>query len=108
MVLVIAGGIAARGVVIIKSAVCTERARKVTDIVFDKTGTITEAELDVSFEQYFRVPKEKAISIPKELAAGYKHPVSIAELVWKQPLMAPELSPQENSILVIIDISFSG
>lgn len=47
MVLVIAGGIAARGGIIIKTANTTEGARKTTDIVFDKTGTITEAELVV-------------------------------------------------------------
>ncbi|KEZ45441.1 hypothetical protein SAPIO_CDS1745 [Scedosporium apiospermum] len=42
MVLVVAGGIAARGGVVIKSAECTATARKVTDIVFDKTGTLTD------------------------------------------------------------------
>ncbi|KAG5974262.1 hypothetical protein E4U55_008263 [Claviceps digitariae] len=77
MVLVIAGGIAARNGVIIKSAECTERARKVTDIVFDKTGTITEEHLDV-VEQIYLINEHEASSISKALVAGNKHPVSLA------------------------------
>lgn len=77
MVLVIAGGIAARNGVIIKSAECTERARKITDIVFDKTGTITEEILDVTKQEYL-IKKDEAISISKALVAGNKHPVSLA------------------------------
>ncbi|KAG5949894.1 hypothetical protein E4U53_005666 [Claviceps sorghi] len=77
MVLVIAGGIAARNGVIIKAAECTERARKVTDIVFDKTGTITEEHLDV-MEQICLIDKQEAYSISKALVAGNKHPVSLA------------------------------
>lgn len=77
MVLVIAGGIAARNGVIIKSADCTERARKVTDVVFDKTGTITEETLDV-MEQKFLMDEKTAMSISRALVAGNKHPVSLA------------------------------
>ncbi|GAB0138441.1 hypothetical protein EsDP_00006676 [Epichloe bromicola] len=77
MVLVIAGGIAARNGVIIKSAECTERARKITDVVFDKTGTITEEILDV-IEQEYLIKKDEAISISKALVSGNKHPVSLA------------------------------
>ncbi|KHO00451.1 cation transport ATPase [Metarhizium album ARSEF 1941] len=77
MVLVIAGGIAARNGVIIKSAESTERARKVTDVVFDKTGTITEENLDVK-EQVLLINDAAAISISKALVAGNKHPVSLA------------------------------
>lgn len=77
MVLVVAGGIAARGGVIIKSAECTERARKVTDVVFDKTGTITEDSLDV-MEEEFLIDQEEAIALSKALVAGNKHPVSLA------------------------------
>ncbi|KAG8406454.1 hypothetical protein J3458_021286 [Metarhizium acridum] len=77
MVLVIAGGIAARSGVIIKSAECTERARKVTDVVFDKTGTITEENLDVK-KQVLLINEARAVSITKALVAGNKHPVSLA------------------------------
>lgn len=78
MVLVVAGGIAARNGVIIKSADCTERSRKVTDIVFDKTGTITEGELDVIDQEYFLPDENEAQAITKALVAGNKHPVSLA------------------------------
>ncbi|KAK2597353.1 hypothetical protein QQS21_006050 [Conoideocrella luteorostrata] len=77
MVLVIAGGIAARSGVIVKSAECTEKARKVTDVVFDKTGTITEESLDV-MEQEYLIDEDEAVAISKALVAGNKHPVSLA------------------------------
>ncbi|KAK4071344.1 hypothetical protein Purlil1_13432 [Purpureocillium lilacinum] len=78
MVLVVAGGIAARNGVIIKSAECTERSRKVTDVVFDKTGTITESDLDIVEEKFFDIDHAEAIAISKALVAGNKHPVSLA------------------------------
>ncbi|TWU74220.1 hypothetical protein ED733_003305 [Metarhizium rileyi] len=77
MVLVIAGGIAARSGVIIKSARSIERARKVTDVVFDKTGTITEENLDVR-EQVLFTNEAEAMSISKALVADNRHPVSLA------------------------------
>ncbi|KAM3530786.1 hypothetical protein NHJ13051_001226 [Beauveria bassiana] len=77
MVLVVAGGVAARYGVIIKSAECTERARKVTDVVFDKTGTITETDLDVMAADFFDGDEELAISITKPLVSGNNHPVSL-------------------------------
>jgi Cu2+-exporting ATPase len=78
MVLVIAGGIAARAGVIIKSADSTERARKVTDVLLDKTGTLTEPHMDVLC---FEIPPSKpaeALAITIALATGNKHPVSAA------------------------------
>ncbi|RXG49886.1 hypothetical protein VDGE_00575 [Verticillium dahliae] len=79
MVLVIAGGIAARGGIIIKSADCTESARKCTDVIFDKTGTITEGDLDVVAEEIFGgANEEEALALAKALVAGGKHPVSAA------------------------------
>ncbi|PFH61476.1 hypothetical protein XA68_17307 [Ophiocordyceps unilateralis] len=79
MVLVVAGGIAARNGVIIKSAGCTERSRKVTDVVLDKTGTITEAALDVTSEQFFAsASRDEAMAVSKALVADSRHPVSLA------------------------------
>ncbi|KAM0280926.1 hypothetical protein ACHAQH_003815 [Verticillium albo-atrum] len=78
MVLVIAGGIAARGGIIIKSADCTESARKCTDVIFDKTGTLTEGDLDVVAEEILDANEGEAIAIAKTLVAGGKHPVSAA------------------------------
>ncbi|GAO13606.1 hypothetical protein UVI_02015240 [Ustilaginoidea virens] len=77
MVLVIAGGIAARNGVIIKSTECTERARNVTDVVFDKTGTITEESLAVE-EQRYLIREDEAVAISRALVNGNKHPVSLA------------------------------
>lgn len=78
MVLVVAGGIAARGGVIIKSAETTERARKTTDVVFDKTGTITEGELAVIEQVMLQGDEDESIAFAKALVAGGKHPVSAA------------------------------
>ncbi|OAQ98359.1 hypothetical protein LLEC1_01174 [Akanthomyces lecanii] len=77
MVLVVAGGVAAKSGVIIKSAECTERARKVTDIVFDKTGTITESDLDVVATEFFGGDEELASALTKPLVSGNNHPVSL-------------------------------
>ncbi|KAM5353710.1 hypothetical protein ACJ41O_000360 [Fusarium nematophilum] len=78
MVLVVAGGISARGGVIIKSADTTEGARKTTDVVFDKTGTITEGELAVAEQVFLRGDRDESIALAKALVAGGKHPVSAA------------------------------
>ena len=78
MVLVVAGGIAARGGVVIKSAECTATARKVTDIVFDKTGTLTESKLEVVTEEFFASNPREAATIAKALVTGNNHPVSLA------------------------------
>ncbi|KAM0289539.1 hypothetical protein ACHAO9_005815 [Fusarium lateritium] len=78
MVLVVAGGIAARGGVIIKTANTTEGARKTTDVVFDKTGTITEAELAVTEQVNLYGDMQENLALAKALVAGGKHPVSAA------------------------------
>ncbi|CEI63471.1 P-type cation-transporting ATPase [Fusarium venenatum] len=78
MVLVVAGGIAARGGVIIKSADITEGARKTTDVVFDKTGTITEAELVVNERVNLSGNLSDNLALAKALVSGGKHPVSAA------------------------------
>lgn len=78
MVLVIAGGIAARNGVVIKSGECTERVRKVTDVVFDKTGTITETDLQIVQEVFLSADQEETVGICKGLVADNKHPVATA------------------------------
>lgn len=78
MVVIVAGGIAARHGVIIKASNCTERARLVTDVVFDKTVTITESSLQVDEEIFLQKDHEEAIGICKALVAGNKHPVAVA------------------------------
>ncbi|KAF4961779.1 hypothetical protein FSARC_10075 [Fusarium sarcochroum] len=78
MVLVVAGGIAARGGVVIKNAHTTEGARKITDVVFDKTGTITEGELAVTEQVNLDGDFQENLALAKAVVAGGKHPVSAA------------------------------
>ncbi|KAI9884959.1 MAG: hypothetical protein M1823_003235 [Watsoniomyces obsoletus] len=78
MVLVIVGGVAARAGVIIKSAECVERARCVTDVVLDKTGTLTERDLEVHIAIVLATDREQALDITRALVNGNNHPVSLA------------------------------
>ncbi|ETN43266.1 copper-translocating P-type ATPase [Cyphellophora europaea CBS 101466] len=79
MVLVVAGGIAAQGGIIIKTADVTERGHKVTDVIFDKTGTLTEGNLDVVEETVFDTDNgTDVLSVVKALVKDNKHPVSVA------------------------------
>ncbi|GJC78026.1 P-type cation-transporting ATPase [Colletotrichum liriopes] len=99
MVLVVAGGIAARGGVIIKSAECTERARKVSDVVFDKTGTITEGDLDVLEEEILLPDQDEAHAITKALVAGNKHPVSVAIAKYLASRATPEVKISDPRVI---------
>lgn len=99
MVLVVAGGVAARSGVIIKSAECTERARKVTDVVFDKTGTITEGDLDVMAEEYLGSDQDEAIAITKSLVAGNKHPVSLAVAKFVDERTSTKVEPTDVHVI---------
>ncbi|KAI3337220.1 heavy metal translocatin [Xylariaceae sp. AK1471] len=96
IVLVVANGIAARGGVIVKSAQCTERSRKVTDVVFDKTGTLTEPDLDVAAEEFFDNDPVNARAITKALINDSQHPVSVA--------LAKHLGPGIQSSPLVTDI----
>ncbi|KFY31879.1 hypothetical protein V493_00718 [Pseudogymnoascus sp. VKM F-4281 (FW-2241)] len=80
MVLVVAGGVAARAGVIIKQADATERGHKVTDVVFDKTGTLTKGDLEVVLEEIMTtsLSSSKVFSIVKSLVRDNGHPVSLA------------------------------
>lgn len=78
MVLLVAGGIAARGGVIIKSANTSDSAWKTTDVIFDKTGTITEDELALIEQVLLGGEEAEAIAMTKALVNGGKHPVSVA------------------------------
>ncbi|KAK6532922.1 hypothetical protein TWF281_007094 [Arthrobotrys megalospora] len=84
MVLVIAGGTAARSGVIIKRADTIERGHKVTDIVFDKTGTITKGDLAVVHEQLFSDHGPDILSVAKSITKDNQHPVSMAVSAYLQ------------------------
>lgn len=79
MVLVIAGGVAARLGVIIKQGDALERGYKITDVVFDKTGTITTGDLTLVEQQTFYgtgYTADKILSVAMALTIDNPHPVS--------------------------------
>jgi len=78
MVIVIAGGVAAKHGVIFKSANVLESARLVDHVVFDKTGTLTEGQMAVSEERYPTASKDLTRSLILGMTANIKHPVSSA------------------------------
>lgn len=81
MVLVIAGGVAAKAGVIIKQADAIERGYKVTDVVFDKTGTLTKGDLTVVHSEVFghlQISANGIFALTKALTKDNIHPVSLA------------------------------
>lgn len=78
MVIVIAGGVAAKHGVIFKSALTIETARNISHVVFDKTGTLTEGRLLVVEELYLLDDHGIAQSVTLGLTYDNKHPVSAA------------------------------
>ncbi|KIX06534.1 copper-translocating P-type ATPase [Rhinocladiella mackenziei CBS 650.93] len=81
MVLVIAGGVAARHGVIIKQADAIERGYKVTDVIFDKTGTITTGDLATIHRQAFPGEgrsEDEIFSVTRAITKDNQHPVSLA------------------------------
>lgn len=78
MVVVIASGVAAERGVVFKSAEAIEVMHKVTDVVFDKTGTVTQGQLAVSREWFAEREegREETKRLLLGLLNGIKHPVS--------------------------------
>jgi len=80
LVLVVAGGVAAKAGVIIKQADAMERGFKVTDVIFDKTGTLTDGDLHVLGEEMHgnELTDVEALSLASALVKDNEHPVSQA------------------------------
>jgi Cu2+-exporting ATPase len=78
MVIVVAGGVAAKRGVIFKSAGAIEVAYKTSHVVFDKTGTITEGKPSVVREWYSSNEQNANQALLLGLLEGIKHPVSVA------------------------------
>ena len=93
MVIVGAGGVAARGGVILKSGKTIEIARRVTDVVFDKTGTLTTVDLDVASVEVIKGDDYTTLSLAYALIMNDKHPVSlgVARHLTKQGLVPPHV-----------------
>jgi Cd2+-exporting ATPase len=77
MVIVIAGGVAAKHGCLIKTATTIEIARKTSHVVFDKTGTLTQGKLNVTMGRYFENESSTAAAV-HAIVGKVKHPVSIA------------------------------
>ncbi|QIX00720.1 hypothetical protein AMS68_006237 [Peltaster fructicola] len=81
LVLVIAGGKAARAGIIVKTANVIERGYRTTDVVFDKTGTLTEDKLTVVEEAYMQdstLDEDQLAGLVKAMVDDNNHPVSKA------------------------------
>ncbi|KAF2760312.1 putative P-type cation-transporting ATPase [Pseudovirgaria hyperparasitica] len=78
MVVVIAGGVAAKYGVVFKSPQTIEIARKTTDVVFDKTGTLTQGRMSVVRQFYLGFEKSMTEGFLLGMTQDAKHPVSIA------------------------------
>ena len=81
MVLVVAGGVAAKGGVVVKSAQILERTFKVTDVVFDKTGTLTLGDLEVIHQHvspHDGLTEDDIVELTSSLVGSSQHPVARA------------------------------
>ncbi|KAF2830900.1 heavy metal translocatin [Ophiobolus disseminans] len=81
MVVLIAGGVAARFGIIFRDPQKLEIARNVTDIVFDKTGTLTCGVMTVVDEDFKGMNATQVKSILLSLLQDVSHPVAAA--VWR-------------------------
>ena len=93
MVIVIAGGVAAKHGIIFTTANSIENAHKATHVVFDKTGTLTQGHLAVVESKYF-ARADTVQSLLLGLVSGAKHPASraIAELLQSQSVFPAEVT----------------
>jgi P-type E1-E2 ATPase len=80
MVVLIAGGVAARLGIIIRDPTMLETARNVTDVVFDKTGTLTCGTPTVIGVSYFGDHAGQVRGILLSLLQDVKHPVATGVL----------------------------
>ncbi|CAO2656011.1 Nn.00g048140.m01.CDS01 [Neocucurbitaria sp. VM-36] len=80
MVILVAGGVAARFGIIFRDPRKIEIARTVTDVVFDKTGTLTCGFPTVVYEDYHGVDAGRTKGLLMGLLKDIKHPVSAGVL----------------------------
>ncbi|KAI9889463.1 MAG: hypothetical protein M1814_005246 [Vezdaea aestivalis] len=76
MVVVITGGLAAKHGIIFKTTESMLKARKVTHVVFDKTGTVTESELTVSHEHFEKKSRDHFMPLIFSMCVNNHHPIS--------------------------------
>ncbi|KAF2798465.1 heavy metal translocatin [Melanomma pulvis-pyrius CBS 109.77] len=84
MVVLIAGGVSARFGIIFRDPQKLEVARNVTDLVLDKTGTLTTGEMEVVEGNFHGTYPEQIKSLTVGLLEDVKHPVAAAVFKWLQ------------------------
>lgn len=100
MVVLIAGGVAARFGIIFRDPQKLETARSVTDVVFDKTGTLTCGVLTVVNVEYHGDSEAQVKGQVLSLLQDVKHPVAAAILrhLEEDEDVTPEAVVNINSI----------
>ncbi len=106
MVVVIAGGVAAKMGVVIKKAETIESAHKASHVLFDKTGTLTEGKMSVAVEKLIGERKNEARSIILGLLEDSQHPVSAA--VAKHLKAQGVTKIQLNSVRILVGKGVEG
>jgi heavy metal translocating P-type ATPase len=100
MVVAIAGGIAAKHGLILKSSETIEIARNVSHVVFDKTGTLTHGKLAVVEENYSSDQSDILAPLIAGLTANSKHPVSVA-MAAHMEAFGVRAVPLQNAVSVV-------
>ncbi|KAF1347319.1 heavy metal translocatin, partial [Lizonia empirigonia] len=100
MVVLIAGGVAARHGIIFRDPQKLEVARNVTDVIFDKTGTLTTGYFSVEHAEYYgTMDLARTKSILLGLLKDSKHPIAagVYTHLLKESRIGPgpELVPAE-------------
>jgi heavy metal translocating P-type ATPase len=109
MVVLIAGGVAARFGIVFRDAQKLEIARSVTDVVFDKTGTLTCGVLTVTSVDYHTVHTGQINGILMSLLRDVTHPVAAGVLRHlEQEETANPASVQHKSVVDITSVPGSG
>ncbi|CCM02613.1 uncharacterized protein FIBRA_04716 [Fibroporia radiculosa] len=78
MVILVAGGVAAKVGLVFKAATTIESARNVSHVVFDKTGTLTQGHLVVISSDIHNLPDVDVHSAIYDLVKSSRHPVARA------------------------------
>lgn len=101
MVVLIAGGVAARYGIIFRDPQKLEVARGVTDVIFDKTGTLTSGFFSVLDAEYYNWEPAFVKRVLLGLIRDNTHPISlgVCHFIAKENRMddEPELSPMAVS-----------
>jgi len=105
MVVVIAGGVAAKNGLIFKNAETIEIARNLAHVVFDKTGTLTQGLLSVEIEEYPEGNASLPASTLLSLTKDNKHPVSAAITAH---LKNSGIEPSDSGLEAIVSVAGKG